>query len=161
MRKVIIAILTTMNLLLAFSSLIFSQLAFSQSKPISVTRVKNLEVASLICIDSNGKKTTGCSLDLDGFEVEFYKAFLDSKTAELRIIGRVTHPFSYVEIFLGTKDSIPLREPISRTSYDQENINNNGFFDVSLKIGQTSVLYFYEPRYFVRQFSVSKLLEQR
>ena len=159
MQKQTLLIRKTLKTLLVILSLTFSQFGFSQSKPLSITRLKNLEVKTLICIDSAGAKTQICSLGLDGFHVEFYKAFFDARTEELRIIGRLNPSHASVGIFIGNNDSIPLKKPISRTAYDKENLNNDGFFDVSFKIQENSVLYFYERPYFAKQYNISKLLE--
>jgi len=150
-----------MKFLIIVPTLLLPYLGFSQSKPISTSRIKNLEKKALICIDSNGKKTSLCSLDLDGFKVEFFQLFFDQKTKNLRIIGRLAPAIAYVGIFLGNEDSIFLPTPISRTSNDKENINNDGFFDVSFNIKPNIFLYFYERPYFARQFNIAKFLKQQ
>jgi hypothetical protein len=148
-------------MLLVLPSLCFAFLSFSQFKPIPIANIKSLQHKSLFCFDSIGKKTMLCSLDLDGFEVEFYKASFNSKTSEVRLIGRLTPYHAYVGVYLSNNDSISLRMPISRTSYDKENLSNDGFFDISFKIEPNTILYFYELRYFARQFNISKLLKQK
>lgn len=139
----------------------FTQFGFSQSKPISTARIKGLEDKSLKCVDSTGKITSVCSLCLQSFQVEFYNAFFDPKTSELRIVGRLQPSEAYVGIFLGTGDSISLTAPISRTSYYREYINNDGFFDVSFTVRANSILYFYEGKYFAKQLNIFRLLDKR
>lgn len=150
-----------MKLQVTFFCLFVWILSFGQSKSLPISNLKNLEVKSLFCIDSSGRKTSACSLDLNGFEVEFYRAFFDKSTSEVKIIGRLSPSLPYVGIYLGSNDSIFLKKPISRTSYDKQNLNNDGFFDISFPIKPNMILYFYELPYFARQFNISKLLDQK
>jgi hypothetical protein len=147
-----------MKTLLTILILFFGLLSYSQPYPLPIKSIKYLEQRSFFCFDSSGKKTTLCSLDLDGFDVEFYKAFLNNKTSEVRLVGRLNPSHAFVGIYLGTSDSINSKSPISCTSYDKANISNDGFFDITFKVLPGTVLYFYETQFLPRQFNISKVL---
>ena len=150
-----------MKLLLLFVVLLIELLGYGQFKQFPTINIKNLQQKSFFCFDSTGRKITPCSVDLDGFDVDFYKAFLNNKTSEVRLIGRLVPSHAHVGIYLSNADSISLKSPISRTSYDKENLNNDGFFDVTFKVDPNSRLYFYELPYFPKQFDISRLLKQK
>jgi hypothetical protein len=133
---------------------------YSQFKEISVSKINKLQVMELRCLDSNGVINNLCPLDLDGIRVEYYKAFLNQKEREIRLIGRCG-AFGGIDIFEAIKIENKLIEKklISETSYDKGYINNDGFFDVTMKVDKNKSLFFHETCYFLREFSVYKLLQ--
>jgi len=69
--------------------LFFLEKGFCQLKQIPIDLVNETKIEELFCLDSSGKIERFCSIDLQGFTVEFYHAFRDIKTKELRLIGKV------------------------------------------------------------------------
>ena len=131
---------------------------YGQFKEISVSQINKLEVRELKCLDSNGNINRLCSLGLDGIHIEFYKAFLNQKEREIRLIGRCG-AIAAIDIFEAIKVENKLinKTLIAETSNDKLYINNDGFFDVTMKVDKNKSLFFYETLYFLKEFSVYKL----
>lgn len=95
---------------------------------------------------------------LHGIYVEFYKVYLNKQTKEIRIIGRC-EAIGGIDIFkaIRTKNKIAHKNLIGETSYDEKYINNDGFFDITMKVDKNESLFFHETIYFLIEFNVYKL----
>jgi hypothetical protein len=133
---------------------------YGQLKEVPVSRIIKLKVNELKCLDSNSVVTNICSLGLDGISVEFYKVFLDEKESEIRIIGRCG-AIAGIDIFKAVKKENKLYKItlLGETSYDKKYINNDGFFDIVMKVDKNESLFFHETRYFLVEYSVFKLFQ--
>jgi len=140
---------------------------YAQLKEIPVAKLNAVEEKGRNCMDSSGVISTSCSLDLDGFEVQFYKVFFDKKANQLRVIGRTCTSdqansigVSNVTIFEGLKKSnvVKSRKVIGQSTYSEGYIENSGFFDITVDLFRGQSLFFHKPRFFIIQYNVSKLL---
>jgi len=147
---------------------IFFVPGYSQLKSIPVSKIALLQDKNLRCLDTSGMVSKLCPLGLDGFNVIFFNAYLDKIKMEVRLIGRVctsggmsTGGLPDIEIFKAAKEGNKLtgRSLISRTTYDKEFIYNDGFFDITIAIKKGESLFFYNHRYFLKEFTISKLLQ--
>lgn len=134
---------------------------YGQLKEVPVSRITGLKVNELRCLDSNAVVTNICSLGLDGISVQFYKVFLDEKEKEIRIIGRCG-AIAGIDIFKAAKRGNKLNKItlLGETSYDKKYINNDGFFDIIMKVDKNESLFFHETRYFIVEYSAFKLFQK-
>lgn len=155
-------------LLLIFSLVFLINSSYCQLKQISVSKITYQQEKNLRCIDSTDTISKFCSVDLDGFRVRFYAAYLDKSKGELQLIGRVcvsdkmnSSGISDIEIFKGRKIENKLigRSSVGETTDGKSFINNDGFFDIKLKIEKNESLFFHSQRYFLKEFAISKLLQ--
>ncbi len=147
---------------------VFNSIAgYCQLKQIAISKVLSQQAKGLRCIDSSGIISEHCSLDLDGFSIRLYAAYFDNNIKEMRLIGRVcmsdimsSAGISDIEIFKAqAKDKkIIDKTLIGRTSFDKQYINNDGFFDITLTVNKNESLFFYGTGYFLKEFTVFKLL---
>ena len=156
------------HILLIFIFFIFLNSSYCQLKKISVLKIANQQVKSIQCLDSTGIISKFCSLDLDGFSIIFYSAYLDKSKNELQLIGRVcssdkmnSSGIAGVQIFKALKkdNKLTKRYSIGETTYDKNSINNDGFFDITLKVEKKNSLFFYNQKYFLKEFTISRLLQ--
>lgn len=132
---------------------------YSQFKEISSSQINKLRVLELRCLDSNGIINNLCPLGLDGIHIEFYKVFLNQKEREIRLIGRCD-AVAGIDIFKAIKgEKLINKKLISETSYDKTYLNNDGFFDVTMKVEKNESLFFHETIYFLQEFSIYKLFQ--
>ncbi len=117
-------------------------------------------------MDSTGKISKFCAVDLESFYVLIYKAFINPNTKELRLIGRVCGseadnasgiPGITIMISSKTEGRITNLNVISESTYTENNINNDGFFDIGIKVAQNESLFFYNPSFFLKEYKISKL----
>lgn len=144
--------------------------ASSQLKLISPNQVYNKKVNQHDCIDSNQNITKFCAVDLLNFEVVFYRTYINKKTNELRLIGKVCFAdtgdcfgFPGISIF---KSSIKenhltnfdiITETTNATGSDE--VSNSGFFDITLKVNSEESLFFYNPSFFLKEYKISQLFQ--
>jgi hypothetical protein len=142
-------------------SIVWSNFGYSQFKEIRIAQIGKLQVMELRCLDSGRVISNNCSLVLDGIHVEFYKAFINQKEREVRLIGR-SGSICGIDIFQAVKMENRLidKKMVSETSCDKANINNDGFFDITMKVENNESLFFHETLYFLREFSVYKLFQK-
>ena len=62
--------------------------SYCQLKQIPVSKIINQQEKSLCCLDSTNAISKSCPLNLDGFRIKFYAAYLDKNKSELQLIGR-------------------------------------------------------------------------
>ncbi len=136
------------------------KVGYSQFKEINVAKINDLQTKELRCLDSNSNINRLCPLDLDGIHIEFYKAFLNRKEGKIRLIGRCG-AVGGIDIFeaINVENKLINKTLISETSNDKTYINNDGFFNVTIKVEKNKSLFFYETRYFIREFSIYKLFQ--
>ena len=141
------------------SSLLWNA-AFSQPKPIPINKVEKLAIKQLFCLDSIGNKSDLCSLGLDGFDVIFKNVYIDKRAKTIRFVGKLSPGIPEVGIYINSEEPISIKKPIAYTTYDNINYMNDGNFDISVTVGPGLSLYFYHPRYFLRQFEIHKLWDE-
>lgn len=147
----------------------FSNPGYSQLREIPVSKVVGLQEKNLHCLnDSANTISKFCSLDLDGFSIRFFVAYLDKNKRKVQLIGRVCRSDAAnsigipgVEIFKATKDEGKLsgRSSIAYTTNGNKYMYNDGFFDITLTIEKDEYLFFHGTGYFLGEFALYKLLQ--
>ena len=127
---------------------------------ISTKNLDKLWTKDLFCFDSTGKKKRLCSLDLDGFHVRFDTATLYLDSNRLHLIGRIQPGIPFVGIYSSTNESISIKDPLAYTTYGPDNIDKDGFFNISVMVKPGLSLFFYHPSFFVRKYEIFKLVDQ-
>lgn len=154
--------------LILVSFLFSTYIAECQQKPFAISKIDNLKVKGLNCIDSANRISTQCSLGMDGFSVKFYYADFDNTKKVLRLIGRVcigegsnSIGVSNIVIFKGVKNKneISKKEVLGGSTYDKKFISNDGFFDISYSIRSMESLFFQGTGYYLKEFVTFKILK--
>ncbi len=158
-----------MKILLSFFSLFFlHDSCYCQLKQVAVSNIVYLEEKGLCCLDSTNIVSTFCPLNLDGFKIKFYAINLDKDKGKLQLIGRVcvsdeinSSGLLGIEIFKAKKveNKLTGRASVGETTDGKKFISNDGFFDIILKVESNESLFFYRTGYFLKEFSVFKLLQ--
>ena len=129
--------------------------SFAQLNQIPASKFYEQNVRQVVCIDSTGKVTKFCPLELYSFKIKIFKAYVDTQKKELRLIGRlflsdtVNGPgIPGVEIFKAVKvnGKFMNRMFLGETTKEGKSSNDDGFFDVKFSVGaQTNLCFFTTP----------------
>lgn len=156
------------SMLILFWFLFSTYIGECQLKPIVVSKVFNSEVKGLHCIDTMGRISSQCPMDLDGFSIKFYYAGFDKTKKMIRLIGRVCIGdgdtclgVSNISIFKGIKkmNMVTNKEVIGGSTYDKEYMGNDGFFDIYYTTEPSESLYFQGAGYFVKEFAIFRIIK--
>jgi hypothetical protein len=136
----------------------------AQFTKIPISKFYNQAVKNIVCIDSNGNITKYCPLELNHFHINIYIAFLNKKTKEMHLIGRVYlidtvngSGLAGLEIFRASKNNNKLinKNFLGQTTYSRDSSNNDGFFDVKFTIRKNESLFFFYPAFRLQEYSLS------
>jgi hypothetical protein len=142
--------------------------AQGQLRQISTSKVSQLRVKGNRCFDSTWTFSTVCPLGQRRLNVIFFFTFFDKINKTVRLVGRVqtldkvsSTGLTGIEIFKGQlKDQkLKNRTKLGETTDGKEYITNDGFFDITAKIGSEESLFFLRRIYFVEEFKISNLLK--
>ncbi len=158
------------NYFLIVSFILLGAHTFCQSKEISVKTIYRYHVTKfLVKQDSLIKEYDDPLIETHKFYIAISKAFFDSKSKELRLIGRVCLTddtltclgIPGVEIFKAIKDKsniLSSRTELAETSHNKDSLDKDGFFDFKFKIEKAESLLFFMPYFYLEEFKLGELM---
>jgi len=140
----------------------------AQDKALPVDELYKRHLQPLSTLDSNQRMREGTPMDFMPCRTVFYRAYIDRKARELRLVGRTCIAdtegrigFS-VDIFKAAvqsnrqlSDKVAVGES-TRGNGSTYN-DNEGFFDIRFKVGKGEYLFFYHPQLYLDQYDISDL----
>lgn len=124
--------------------------------PVAISKLEEKRDC-LLCIDSTGKISNVCALCLLPMHIEFYRVCYSVDSSTLLIIGRTDLPS--VGIYLSNRlNEVPLDSALSESTNVTGIGNNDGFFEVIVKLKPDSYLFFvFGPQVFVARYRIGDL----
>ncbi len=141
-----------------------------QSRRIPVSVLYQQQVGGVQIREDSIVKIYGTPLfEVSRFYIRVDKAFVNQDAKELRMIGKVCYydkektcvGLPNVGIFKAQKSQDNLLKNIttvSTSSFVQDSMNKNGFFDIKLRINKGESLFFYMPHFYLEEFKLDKLI---
>jgi hypothetical protein len=155
--------------LLILVSMFFIQQVNGQSKPLPVSAFYKTRVKELQCADSTGAISQSCPICILSLSIVIYRVSFDKSEKELHLTGRVCvlsdttdcFGFAGVEIFKGVKGNniVANKQVVGQTTGNSTHSDNDGFFDIRMKVNPKESLFFYDFQFRVEEYKVYELVK--
>jgi hypothetical protein len=141
-----------------------------QEKRISIGIIYKLHTSNfLLKKDSIVEVYDKPLIEVEKIAVKFTDVFYNNETKEIRLIGRTFYQDTLnpsglpgVGIFKGVRNHNILSSfDLISESRNKKNYDNDGLFDVILKLNEMESLYFYMPNFYCEEFRLYELIKDK